>query len=158
MNQIRDFPNYFICEDGVVFSNKRGKLKQLKPIRHSVGYLRVSLCYSDKKTEKYIHRLVAESFIPNPNNLSYVNHIDENKQNNHVTNLEWISHPDNVIHSCCRWIWTIKNIKTGELMTTINVREFANLNNLTYQALYQTFTGKRNTHKNFKIISKVKFK
>jgi len=45
------------------------------------------------------HRLVAEAFIPNPDNLSEVNHIDSNRANNHVSNLEWVSHSENMKHA-----------------------------------------------------------
>lgn len=53
------------------------------------GYLYINLCKSGKITRKATHRLVAEAFIDNPNNLPQVNHKDENKQNNCVDNLEW---------------------------------------------------------------------
>lgn len=53
------------------------------------GYLIVSLNKESKDKNKYIHRLVAEAFIPNPNNYLYVNHKDENRKNNKVDNLEW---------------------------------------------------------------------
>lgn len=55
----------------------------------SNGYLECSLYKDSKRTHKYIHRLVADAFIDNPNNLPVVNHIDEDKQNNKVDNLEW---------------------------------------------------------------------
>lgn len=55
------------------------------PIPHKDGYLVVSICGKNK----LIHRLVAEAFIPNPNNLPIINHKDENPANNHVSNLEW---------------------------------------------------------------------
>jgi len=55
----------------------------------SNGYLEYSLYKDSKRTHKYIHRLVADAFIDNPNNLPVVNHIDEDKQNNKVDNLEW---------------------------------------------------------------------
>ena len=61
-------------------------------LRHSLdsyGYLKVTLHKNGKQKYFRIHRLVAETFIPNVNNLPEVNHIDENKENNHVENLEW---------------------------------------------------------------------
>lgn len=62
------------------------------------GYLSVTLTKNGKSNRKYIHRLVAQAFIPNPNGLTDVNHIDEIKSNNNVGNLEWVSHRDNMNH------------------------------------------------------------
>ena len=55
----------------------------------------VNLCKDNKLKKCLIHRLVASAFIPNPLNLSDVNHRDENPSNNHVSNLEWMSHKEN---------------------------------------------------------------
>lgn len=60
-----------------------------KPYLHHTGYLCVNLLKNNKRYPRYIHRLVALAFIPNPANLPCVNHKDENKQNNNVVNLEW---------------------------------------------------------------------
>lgn len=69
---------------------RTGKVKRLSPELTSNGYLRVGLFNKYGKYKHYlVHRLVAMTFIPNPNNLSQVNHIDENKSNNAVWNLEW---------------------------------------------------------------------
>lgn len=72
------------------------KPKVLTPIRHHLGYLFVHLGYSKIRM---IHTLVAESFIPNIEGKKYVNHIDGNKQNNNVTNLEWVTSKENMNHA-----------------------------------------------------------
>jgi len=84
--------NYSIFSDGRVFSKKRNIF--LKPYFNTKKYLCVEL--NNKNTR--IHRLVAENFIPNPHNYTQVNHIDGNKENNHVDNLEWCSNRMNSIH------------------------------------------------------------
>ena len=78
---------YAVTSCGKVWGYKRQKF--LKPQTDKNGYLRVGL-HKDGKTKKYyIHRLVAEAYIPNPDNLPQVNHKDENKENNCLQNLEW---------------------------------------------------------------------
>lgn len=62
----------------------------------SQGYKRVALCKSGKHYKKFVHRLVAEAFVPNPNNFPVINHIDENPENNVCTNIEWCSVKYNV--------------------------------------------------------------
>ena len=122
------------------------------------GYFQITLKKENRKVTKRIHRLVAEHYIENPYNLPQVNHIDENKTNNHVSNLEWVSHHQNQIHSKCRWIWRIENIKTGDIIETTNICEFSKNNNLHNTLLYKTLTGERKQHKNFRIVSKTQFK
>lgn len=88
IKEITDFPKYLIDTNGNIY-NKRTN-KKLKISDNGRGYKKVGLYTEEGKTiNKYVHRLVAETFIPNPNNLSEVNHIDENKANNSVDNLEW---------------------------------------------------------------------
>ena len=76
---------------------KKGVLKA--PCNNGRGYLCVNLKVHGKQSQKTLHRLVAEAFIPNPNNLPEVNHIDGNKANNHVDNLEWCTRNKNVSHA-----------------------------------------------------------
>ncbi len=73
--------------------------KLLKPIETYNGYLRVELRKNNNKKRIRIHRLVAETFIPNPENKSEVNHIDGNKHNNKVSNLEWNTRLENQRHA-----------------------------------------------------------
>lgn len=84
---------YQVSTMGLVRGIKSGKT--LSPDETKDGYERITL-YKDSKPKHFlVHRLVAETFIPNPDNLSEVNHKDENKQNNSQDNLEWISAKDN---------------------------------------------------------------
>lgn len=71
----------------------------LKPGKNKGNYSFVILCKNCKKTSMYIHRLVALSFIPNIENKKEINHIDCNKSNNIVSNLEWCTHKENSKHS-----------------------------------------------------------
>lgn len=75
------------------------KDKILKPAIDSGGYYYVNLAKNGIQRTKNIHRLVAETFIPNPKNLRDVNHKNGDKLDNNVENLEWLSHSDNIKHS-----------------------------------------------------------
>ena len=83
---IKDFPNYSVSNTGHVRNNDTGKI--LKPLNLN-GYCQVGLHYNNNHKKCLIHRLVAQAFIPNPNNYPIVNHKDEIKNNNCVENLEW---------------------------------------------------------------------
>ena len=90
--------HYAVSSMGRVKNLETGRI--LKPLDDgSRGYKRVCLSNYHYKKRFKIHRLVAIEFIPNPNNLPQVNHIDGNKENNCVSNLEWVSVKENVIHA-----------------------------------------------------------
>ena len=101
MNEIwKDIENY----EGVYQVSALGRVKSsytnsiLKGCKTSNGYLRVDLCKNGIASTKKIHRLVAQAFIPNTENKPEVNHIDENKTNNMVSNLEWMTSKENCNH------------------------------------------------------------
>lgn len=74
----------------------------LSPYTHTTGYLRINL---GRTTRKYVHRLVATAFIPNPDSKPYVDHIDGNRQNNEVSNLRWVTGEENAAHGGERHNW-----------------------------------------------------
>lgn len=86
--------HYQISSIGRVRNIISGKLKTL--FKHICGYEKVTLYNNGKGKKYYIHRLVAEAFIPNPDNLPFVNHKDENKTNNCIDNLEWCTNEYNL--------------------------------------------------------------
>ena len=86
---------YKIDDLGRVYS----EFKIITPYDNGHGYLAVKLWKNGKCKQHYIHRLVAETFIPNPNNYPEINHIDGDKHNNVVSNLEWCNRKMNVQHS-----------------------------------------------------------
>lgn len=80
---------YSISNFGNVKSNYANKERMLKPYKNHDGYLMIDLRSPGKRKSISVHRLVAQAFIPNPDNLPEVNHKDEDKTNNCVDNLEW---------------------------------------------------------------------
>ena len=88
---------YTISSDGKVFSIRSNKY--LKPRLSMDGYERVALCRGNYRREYRIHRLVAEAFLENPDNLPQVNHKDFNTRNNYLENLEWCTNKENTEYS-----------------------------------------------------------
>lgn len=107
LKEIIDFKGYFISDEGKVFCNlgkgNRRKTDRTVPLYEikgrptKNGYLRVYMRNSatNKRVDKYIHRLVAQHFIPNPMQKPCVNHINCDRTDNRLCNLEWISAKDN---------------------------------------------------------------
>lgn len=86
LEKIKDYPNYSVNHYGEVFNNKTGR--KLKPLIKK-GYCGVYLYGEGHRKFCLVHRLVAKTFISNPNNYPEINHKDENPLNNNIDNLEW---------------------------------------------------------------------
>ena len=88
------YPDYLIYNDGKIYSKKTNKF--LTPFKKSTGYYAVNLYnFNGEPKMFFVHRLVAEAFLENPNNYNNINHKDEDKSNNSLSNLEWCDHSYN---------------------------------------------------------------
>ncbi len=104
---LKGYEEYQIDTNGIVYSKKG---KPLKYSKNKKGYCHIIICKNGKTTGHSIHKLVAEQFIKNDDikNKTQVNHIDGNKENNNVNNLEWVTPKENIYHRI-----NILNINTG---------------------------------------------
>ena len=159
MTPIKGFEDYYVHIDGRVVSKKTKQFLKRRLIRDYYGYI----LYKDGKAyTKKEHRLVAENYIENPNNLPQVNHIDGKKLNNHYQNLEWCTASENGKHAyklglnkvsdknkeavrkaICK---KVINIETGILYNS--AKEAAIKNEINYNTLCSKLNGakKNNTY------------
>lgn len=91
--------DYYVYENGTIYSDKSKKF--LSPQKDKDGYLKVQMISTDNKRHRYsVHRLVMENFCPVENmKILQVNHIDGNKENNALSNLEWVTCKQNIQHA-----------------------------------------------------------
>lgn len=115
-------PNYQVSNLGNVRSidreitDSKGRTKMykgimLKPIEDSQGYLLVGLSDSGNTKRVFIHRLVAEAFILNPDDKPTINHVDGNKKNNRVHNLEWATYKENRDHAVRAGLLDVEKVR-----------------------------------------------
>ena len=144
--------DYEITREGQVINKTNNHI--LKPQPNGKGYLRVKI---DGKLQ-FVHRLVAQKYIPNPNNYEQVNHIDGNKTNNNVDNLEWTTNQQNREHAVktglhlqgedCKWAkldW--QKVKYIRNHPEISVKQFSEIYGVSESAIkdvrnYKTWKNK----------------
>lgn len=130
----RDIPEY----EGLYQVSNLGRVKNLnnfhtkmekilKPTLHPKGYLRVALFKNRKPKFFSVHRLVAVSFIENPENKDCINHIDCNKQNNEVDNLEWVTTQENQTHAINNGLYKVLDNHPRTNLTLEQVTEIRDL-------------------------------
>ena len=96
MKAIKDYKNYSITKDGRVINTKTNRT--IKPFKYT-GYWAVCLSKEGKQKNVRLHRLLAQAYLDNPENKPCVNHIDGDKTNNNLSNLEWCTYKENIKHS-----------------------------------------------------------
>ena len=165
MKLIPNYPEYSITPDGRVFSHKKpggngkGKVldysyeRQLKPQTDRKGYLKIILEQNTiRMRHTSIHRLVAETYIPNPHNYDTVNHINQDKTDNRVENLEWMSNADNVEYSQAKT--RLIETPTGETIEITNLTKWSRevLNHPSSGAMLKTLRNPGTSCKGYRLI------
>lgn len=159
---IDGFPNYLVSSHGRVITIRKynnGKyercFKERKQQINYKGYKIIRLYNKGKYKTFSVHRLVAQAFISNPDNKPQVNHIDENKQNNHVYNLEWMNNEENARYGTRgkrigdkhkRKIVGVNN--KGEKIIYNSLKD-AEKDGFVYQAISGVCRGNRKSHKGY---------
>ena len=129
--EIKGYPNYQVSNMGRIKRLSTGYYRRtekiLKPQLQNNGYLHIKLSQKDKTKCILVHRLVAQVFIPNPNNLPQVNHINEDKTDNRVENLEWCDRKYNINYGngISKRVKTNKENGTYKKIGEINYKNFS---------------------------------
>lgn len=162
--EIKDFENYFACDNGEVYRLINGHEKRIygwidSPNKPRHGYVKIGLYKNGKRYIKKLHRIIAETFIDNIENKKEVNHKDGNKRNNNVNNLEWATCKENQNHAfkigLNKHIGINHNFNKLSEENVINIRinykigiarELANKYNVSIQTIYDIIRHKTWKH------------
>lgn len=147
----RDYYNYIVYDDGRIYSKLRKRYLTNKIMKD--GYCRLQL-YNNNGCKMFnVHRIIAEVFIQNPSNKPFVNHIDGNKQNNRVENLEWCTQKENIEHAIKHGLKKRQEINTGPLCKQVSQYKDGKLIN-TYLSISDVY--RQNGYYRYKIIKACK--
>ena len=118
---IKEYPMYSVSTEGRIMKNANRKI--MKPSIMRNGYMQINLFTRDGRRKKeLVHRLVALTFIPNDKGLPAVNHIDRIRDNNCVSNLEWVTHKENVAKSSSPRRIRVKHLESGRITEFESIR------------------------------------
>lgn len=137
--------DYVITKNGEVINKHNGRI--LKPQLNGKGYLRVSI----GKQLMFVHRLVAQKYVPNPENKLQVNHKDGNKLNNCYENLEWVTNQENRNHAVGNDLHLCGARCSWSKLTSVQVLEILNDNVHTFTELGKMYNVNRNTIRDIKM-------
>ena len=135
-----------ISDKGRVKNCMRNKILTLQFTKD--GYHQVSLYSNGKSKSHRVNRLVAKAFIPNPDNLPEVNHLDEVKTNNFTNNLEWVTRQMNIEYSQSEVYLFISPL--GDIVEVNNLNKFSRDNGLCKSHMHSVASGKRKHHKGWR--------
>ncbi len=148
---------YTIKEDGTITSHKGRKISTW--LENNTGYHLFRVRYEGNGVKCFrLHRILAECFIPNPDNLPFVKHKDDNKDNNTVCNLEWGANPDNTQegydNGCYQYTARCHKVKatcltTGEVTTSKSLRSLSEQLGLNRKNIAAILKGRKNNTYNY---------
>lgn len=157
---INNYDGYEVSNIGNIRSNSVWANGKIMKLMNVCNYKRINLCKNGKATQLSVHRLVAEAFIPNPENKPFINHKNGIRNDNRVENLEWCTAKENIQHAWDTGLCTsyphrleaaIKGVKNSrkiviDLNTGIfydSVEDVAKVTGINIWLLYQYFNGRR---------------
>jgi len=120
------------------------------------GYLKVNLSKADVRKNYRIARLVASAFIPNPDNLPQIDHINGKRTDNRAVNLQWVTCQENCERASAKYYWFIS--PAGEFMEIYNIRKFCRDNSLDHSSMYRVHLGTSTCTKGWKAASETQIK
>lgn len=149
-----EFINIFVSTEGQIALIRRKQLYVAEQYPINSGYL-VASVYTKPGSNKLelVHRMVAETFIPNPNNYGFVNHKDGNKYNNRVENLEWCDRSQNMVHAVKKGLVKTERVIVAETGKAYSSSvECARAIGGTVSGIHDCKTGRQKVHRGYHFI------